>query len=80
MNYHFKKINKNLSIVDNNGKIVYSIPNHMKGLLISRFELQEKFIDRINNGEDYTKVLLEFTEEIWNRKLKKTHPHMFKGE
>ena len=80
MNYQFRKINKNLTIVDRDGKIVYSIPNHMKGLLHSRFELQEKFVDRLNNGEDYGKVLLEFSEEIWNRRLKKTHPHMFKGE
>lgn len=78
--YQFRKINKRLCIVDNEDNLVYSIPNHMKGLLRSRFEFEEKFIDRINDGEDYNKVVLEFEEELWNRRLIKIRPHMFRGE
>lgn len=76
--YELKKINKRVCIVDSDQKIIYSLPNHMTALIHSRQEMQQKFVDRINNGEPYTKVLLEFTEEIWNRRLKKTHPHWFR--
>lgn len=46
----------------------------------SRHEFQEKVVDRLNNGDRYIDVIMDFQEELWDRRLKKTHPHMFRCE
>ena len=75
--YEMRKIHKRFFVIDDNGAKIYTMPDYMTGLLRSRQEFQEKIVDRLNQGDNYSKVILDFHEEIWNRRLVRTHPHMF---
>lgn len=75
-----KKVNKRLFVVDSDEKLVYTVPNHMKHLMTDRYEFQRDVVDRLNSGDEYINVVVDFQEKLWDRHLKKHNPKMYEQE
>ena len=78
--YAMKKINRRLFVIDKDDNLVYSMPDYLKGLLRDRNEFQSKVVNRLNRGDRYIEVITDFQRELWDRRLIKTHPWMFKED
>lgn len=78
--YSMKKVNKYLFVIDSNDNLVYTTPNHMKHLMIDRYEFEREVVDRLNAGDRYIHVIMDFEEKLWDRHLKKRNPKMYEQE
>lgn len=77
MKYDIKKINKRLFVVDDSGQKVYSMPDYIRHNLVSKQELREKLVDRLNAGDSYISAVMDFEYELHNQTLRKKYPEYF---